>query len=224
MRVIMDGQTITEHAPDFAQGVEMARQRAAEAGRLVIEVLADGVTADELLNRLDDGAASASASGSDSVAQPVAEPITELGITTADKGLFLRETLLNARDALESIRGDQKRAGERIDAGQVAEALSALREIVGGWQSVRAVVDQAAALAGVPLNALTVSTTAGGSMTGDRVIASLASDLSRVRDSVAREDWSLLSETLAFDLDARAAEWSVMIDAIIARTPGAGPV
>jgi hypothetical protein len=56
------------------------------------------------------------------------------------------------------------------------------------------------------------------------VIAALATDLSRIRDSVAREDWSLLSETLAFDLDARAAEWSGLIDALVARTPGASPV
>jgi hypothetical protein len=216
MRVIMDGQTIAEDAPDFTQGVEMARQRAAAAGRLVIEVLADGVAADDLLDRANAHPTGESPTESDSIA--------ELGITTADKGLFLRETLMNARDALEATRADQQRAGERIDAGQVAEALSALREIVAGWQAVRSVVDQAAALAGVPLDALATGDVDGGPTTGDRVIAALATDLSRIRDSVAREDWSLLSETLAFDLDARAAEWSGLIDALVARTPGASPV
>lgn len=211
MRVIMDGQTIAEQATDFAEGVELARQRAAAAGRLVIEVLADGRPADDLLD--------APAGGPQIETRAGAEPVAELGVTTADKGLFLRETLMNARDALDATRADQKRAGERIDGGEVAAALSSLREIVAGWQAVRSVVDQSAALAGVSIGELEVNGTAG-----DGVIAALAGDLSRVRDSVAREDWSLLSETLVFDLDARAVEWAGLIDAIIARTPGTGPM
>ena len=190
MRVTMDGQTISEDAAGIAQALELARQKADELGRLVIEVLADGQPAADLLDRLPQDPAG----------------VAELGVTTADKSLFLRETLFDARDALERTRQDQRQAAALIDAGELAQALGSLRTIVEGWQLVRSVLDQSATLCGLGLHQLRAADT-----TGDEVVNALATDLLALRDAVAREDWSALSDVLACDLDARAEQWLAMI-------------
>lgn len=199
MRVTMDGQTVTDHAAGIAQALDLVRRKAHELGRLVIEVSADGQPAGELLDRMPQDTAG----------------VSELGVTTAEKSLFLRETLLDARDTLERTRADQQSAAAQIDSGEVAQALQALRAIVEGWQLVRSVVDQAAALLGVPLHQLRA-----GDTPGDEVIRALAGDLVALRDAVSREDWSALSDTLACDLDARADQWLGLIAVLTDRAAG----
>lgn len=202
MRVTMDGQTISEDAAGVAQALELARAKAAELGRLVIGVQADGEPASELLDRMPDDPAG----------------VTELGVTTAEKSLFLRETLLEARDALDRTRQDQQRAAELVDSGEVAQAIGSLRSIVEGWQIVRSVIDQAATLAGVPVTGLRA-----GETPGDEAVRALAADLVSLRDAVAKEDWSALSDTLACDLDERAGQWTAMIADLTDRAAGTGP-
>lgn len=199
MRVTMDGQTISEDAAGVAQALELARHKADELGRLVIEVLADGQPAADLLDRLPQDPAG----------------VAELGVTTADKSLFLRETLFDARDALDRTRADQQAAAGLVDSGEVAQALGSLRSIVEGWQLVRSVVDQAATLLDIPLHQLRSNDTPG-----DEVIRALANDLVALRDAVSREDWSALSDTLACDLDARAEQWLGLIAALTDRAAG----
>lgn len=199
MRVTMDGQTISEDAAGVAQALELARHKADEVGRLVIEVLADGQPAADLLDRLPQDPAG----------------VAELRVTTADKSLFLRETLFDARDALDRTRADQQAAAGLVDSGEVAQALGSLRSIVEGWQLVRSVVDQAATLLDTPLHQLRSNETPG-----DEVIRALASDLVSLRDAVSREDWSSLSDTLACDLDARAEQWLGLIAALTDRAAG----
>ncbi len=199
MRVTMDGQTISDDAPSVARAIELARHQSDARGRLIIEVLADGRPAADLLDRLPADTAG----------------VTELGVTTADKSLFLRETLFDARDALERTRADQQTASALVDAGEVASALGSLRGIVEGWQLVRSVVDQAATLLEVPLHQLHADATPG-----DEVIRALAADLVALRDAVAREDWSALSDTLACDLDTRAGQWLGLVAALTDRAAG----
>jgi len=190
MKVTMDGQTIADDASGVAAALDLARRKADELGRLVIEVHADGNVATELLDAMPDDTAG----------------VTELGVTTAEKGLFLRETLLQARDALERTRADQATAAGMLDAGDVAGAIAALRGLVEGWQLVRSVLDQTAALASVSLDELSADGTPG-----DEAVRALAGDLIALRDAVSNEDWSALSDVLACELDARAEQWLALL-------------
>lgn len=194
MKLIIDGQAVGE-VDGVSAAIEMARARAAELGRLIIEVQADGSPAGELLDAPESGSG-----------------VGELGVVTADKSLFLRETLRDARDALESTRADQRRGAALIDKGEVGEAIGALRSIVEGWQAVRTVVDQAAALGDVQLDTLTA-----GELSGVELFNALTADLIALRNAVGGEDWSALSDVLAFDLDERAAQWGVLIETLITR-------
>lgn len=199
MRLVIDGEVVTTEAAGIAQALDLARERAAEAGRTIIEVHADGRPAGTLLDAPSEGT----------------EGVAELGVTTADTGLFLAETLREAGDALNRVRTDQKQAADQLDQGEVAGALGSLRPVIEGWQMVRTVVDQSAALLGVDLQELPV----GGGSASD-LIQSLASDLVALRDAVSHEDWSALGDVLGFDLEERAAAWLGLIDALVRRAEG----
>lgn len=202
MKVTMDGQTIADDAQGVAAALDLARRKADELGRLVIEIHADGAPAPQLLDAMPEDAAG----------------VRELGVTTAEKGLFLRETILQARDTLERTRADQARAAELLDGGDVSGAIASLRGLVEGWQLVRSVLDQAAALAGVPLENLTA-----GDTTGDEAVRALAGDLVALRDAVSREDWSALSDVLACELDARAEQWLALLSSLSDRAAPDAP-
>lgn len=203
MKLVIDGVTVADRVDGIAAALETARVRAEQAGRLIIEVQADGRPAMDLVDQHPEGDAG----------------VAELGVVTADKGLFLRETLLDAREGMEGTRTDQRDAATAIDRGDVAAALSALRTIVEGWQGVRSIIEQSAILGGVSLSELPV----GGGQEGESaegVMRGLSPELVALRDAVTTEDWSTLSDVLGADLDARAERWSALIDALVARIGG----
>lgn len=200
MRLVIDGRVIEGEMAGVAAALRAAREQSEEDGRLVIEVLADGAPASHLLDDPPEGDAGHA----------------ELGVVTADRGLFLRETLLDAKEALAGTREDQKTAAGMIDRGELAGAVGSLGLILEGWQGVQTVVGQASIIAGVGLETLE---TAG--VTADAAIRGLAADLVTLRDAVGGEDWSSLSDVLSGDLDTRAGQWSGLIDALVERVGGA---
>ncbi|MEM9372842.1 MAG: hypothetical protein AAGA55_04285 [Planctomycetota bacterium] len=195
MKLIMDGQTVADDVAGVAQAIDLAREKSAEVGRLIIEVTADGASAEALLETppADDAG------------------VVELGVVTASKGAFLAETLHDAGDALDRVRIDQKQAADLIDRGEVAEATASLGGVMEGWQAVRTVVEQASALMGVDLHSFEVDGTGAA-----ETITGFASDLVGLRDAVSNEDWSALGDVLAFDLEQRAESWKVLLDGLIA--------
>lgn len=199
MKLVIDGVTVADRVDGIAAALETARVRAEQAGRLIIEVQADGRPAMDLVDEHPQGDAG----------------VAELGVVTADKGLFLRETLLDAKEGMEGTRADQRDAATAIDRGDVAAALSALRAIVEGWQGVRSIIEQSAMLGGVPLGELSV-----GSESAEALMRGLGPELVALRDAVTTEDWSTLSDVLGADLDARAGRWSALIDALVVRIGG----
>jgi len=202
MRLIMDGQTVADDVAGVSQAIDLARDKAAQLGRLIIEVKADGQPADGLLDTLPEDAAG----------------VGELGVVTADKGAFLGETLHDAKDALDRVRVDQKQASGMIDQGQVQDAMDSLRGVIEGWQSVRTVVEQSAMLLEVDLHTFDL-----GGVPAAETVAGFAGDLVGLRDAVSNEDWSALGDVLGFELEERAESWNGLLDALIAHArPGAG--
>lgn len=196
MRLVIDGQTVSGDVTGVADALDLAREHASRRGRLIIEVYADGSPAGKLLD-----SPPADAGG-----------VGELGVTTADRSLFLGETLRDARDALDGVSADQAASAAMIDRGDIGAAIGSLRPVVEGWQAVRTIVAQSAALLGVEL----------ATIDEDGSIAGLASDLIAMRDAVSREDWSALGDVLAYDLGERAGLWRTMIDGLIERSGAPG--
>lgn len=194
MKLIMDGQTVADDIAGVSQAIDIARDKAAELGRLIIEVKADGQSADALLDTMPQDTAG----------------VGELGITTADRVSFLTETMHDAKDVLDRIRVDQKQAASMIDQGNVNDANTSLGTVMEGWQAVRTVVDQSAALMGVDLHDFEVN----GAAAAD-VVSGFAQDLVELRTAVTNEDWSALGDVLGYDLEDRAQAWNSLLDGLI---------
>ncbi|MFK7884206.1 MAG: hypothetical protein AB8F26_08515 [Phycisphaerales bacterium] len=194
MKLIIDGETISDDLAGIASAIDMARDKAGELGRLIIEINADGRPAGELLDTLPEDSAG----------------VNELGIVTADKGAFLRETLHNGLEALDLTNIHQAEAATLLDQGKVHEALASLQPVVEGWQTVRTIASQGAMLMGVELQTLSINGTSAGD-----IIAGLAEDLVALRDAVSNEDWSALGDVLGYDLKERTAIWQSFLQTLI---------
>ncbi len=201
MKLIIDGQTAADGVEGVSQAIDLARDRAAEQGRLIIEIKADGRPAGTLLDSPPEDTAG----------------VGEIDVVTADRSAFLSETLYDAKDALGRVRVDQKQAANMIDQGQVNDATASLGPVMEGWQAVRTVVDQAATLLGVDLHVFVVDGTPAA-----ETVSGFASDLVELRNAVTNEDWSALGDVLAFDLEERAQGWDALLDGLIGHAKAGG--
>ena len=210
MIVFLDDERIEPESPTFSAALDLARRTAHERGRVIIEVKGDGasVPADRIDNPPDDGAG-----------------FGELRLVSTPPGPMAREILLEARDTLERARLDQTRAAELVQRGAVADALDPLQSALEAWSLVRGVVDKIQALIGLDPGAVSVETK-GERVTGGECVATLTRALADLRGAVRDNDWSALSDLLAYDLDEQADRWKAVLgelaEAATRDAPGAG--
>lgn len=177
MQVYLDGRLLTSDGTSLASALDSARSAA--GSRLVIEVLADGMS-------VPDG---------DLSNPPGRSPYAgRLEIRTTDRELLLRSVFDEASDLLSDVQARQKRAAACVQAGQLTEALTTIREALGGWATIRQALelaDQAGPADGVR-----------AALPG--VLADLASQLGAVKRAIGSQDWSDLGDVLEYDLHATA--------------------
>ena len=197
MQVWIDDQQLSQ-VDNLEAAFELARQHTQTGGRLIIDILADGSPIDEAL--ID-------TPPSDSTAG-----IRELRMTTTDHDAFLIETIHTAREALALTAQDQARAVLQLRTGELEPAVESLKSVLEGWQGVRDVVGQSAALADIEIDQLSFAQT-----TGARCIEQLSKALQEVLDSLGKQDWSALGDAIEYDLGEQASAWDVLLDEMIAR-------
>jgi leucyl aminopeptidase (aminopeptidase T) len=195
MQVYLDDRKIQPDRATFAAGLRAGVDEAARAGRVIVEVYLDGsVVADTILE-----------------SPPEEDLGTELRLTSVEPRSLVRVTLLDAREALDTARDDQRRAAELIQSGKVEEALAPLSAAIQTWQAVREAVEKTAALARVPLDSLSFP---GGATATDRVVdvvGGLTGRLEEIKRCLASEDWSALADALAYDMDEQAVRWQKLL-------------
>lgn len=188
MKIILDEETLTDSPDTLAEAIALAAQRAAGRGRIVVDIVADGqaVAGEEL----DDSSS-------------LARACDEVRMTTAEPRSFVRVTLLDASDALEQARMEQRRTAELIEAGSMVDAFQTMAGALGLWQAARQALDQGAQLLGLDLSALPLR------RADDlpEAVAELSRCLEEVRRCVGAEDWAGLNDVLLYDLDALAVRW-----------------
>tara|TARA_R110002072_G_scaffold150953_1_gene299731 strand:+ start:75307 stop:75930 length:624 start_codon:yes stop_codon:yes gene_type:complete len=181
---------------------EIARKHAEDAGRLIIDIQADGQPiADALLEEPPSDSAG----------------IAELRLTTTDFSAFLIETISTAKEALDGTRQEQSEAADQIRTGEFEPAVESLKSVLEGWHAVRDVVGQSAALAGFAIDELRVTDAKGTEHTGNECVAQLPVALGEIRNCLGKQDWSSLGDALEYDLDDQATLWDGLLDAMIAR-------
>lgn len=186
MRLLLDGAPVplpTNLAASLSVAVEAGRARAAERGRIIVEVLADG----EPVTSVDLAPGAGSGAGVD-----------EVRLMSEDPRSLVREALREAAGALEQVRDAQREAAELIHRGRPEDATARLTEVFGVWESVKRVVDEGGLILSRPLER-----EAGM----DALLEGLAERLVSVRAMLETSDWAGLADELAFDLDDEADRW-----------------
>lgn len=195
LRVYIDDQEVQPPLPTLRAAIDEARQRAENAGRLVIEVHADGAPiSNELLTSPPDDTAS----------------VDELRFVTTEPGPFIRVTLLDAADSLRQVKADQDKAAEALQAGNIDHAFVALQGVLNGWAIVREVVEKSGTLAGFDPAEVRLPSGEPGKV----LIDGLAGRLGELRDSLSNQDWSGLSDLLAYELDGHCERWAQFLQAL----------
>lgn len=196
MRVFID-QTELNTNPSIADALDAAREHAENAGRLIVDIHADGEAIDDEL--LDNPP-------SDSAG------INELRLTTTDPVAFLVETFASARESLGLVREDQSTAADHLRKGELEPAVESLNAILTGWQAVGEVVAQSAELADIDLNSFEFEGT-----TASAAIEKLGDTLFEIRTNLTHQDWSSLGDAIEYDLDDLAKQWDALLDALAQR-------
>lgn len=204
MKVFLDEQQIEVERESLRAAMSAAIGIANGAGRVVIEVYADG---EPLPSHLLD--------------EPSDDPLSygELRFTSAIPSVMVQQILLDAADALDRVREDQDSASAQIQAGQLADARRSLEQVVALWQLVVLAVQRGGALLDRDLTAIM----AGDPPTPikDR-IGALRTDLEGLASALGDEDWSALSDNLEDEMGSRVEEWQAALKTMADEVAKAG--
>lgn len=194
MQVYLDGQPLTVPNATMATALRAGSDEAQRRGRVVVEVYVDGdMVSDTLLSDPPDEALG-----------------REMRLISVDPRLLVRETLLDAAEALDQARNEQTDSADKIQCGDVEGAMQPLQGAVQKWQAVRDAVEKSASLLEIPMEAKVGETERRLS----DVINALATSLADVRRSLETEDWSALADLLAYDMVDQVKSWQDMMRAL----------
>jgi hypothetical protein len=197
MQVFVDDQPVTVASPTLAAALAAAKQSAHERGRVVIDAVLDGVSVpDELLS------------------SPTQDEFvgSDVRFATADPALLVGETLRGVADALEEAKADHVRAAELIQQGRIEDAMNRLTVAFGVWEQARTAVINGSALLGVALPAMRTD-----EIDAEKAVADLAGRLGEIKRAFVAQDWSGLSDILAYDMPEQGSAWQRLLRGIAER-------
>ncbi len=198
VEVFLDGRTLAVPKPTLAEALRLAASEAQSRGRVIIEVKADG-------ERIPDSM----------LVEPSAEltGVRVLSFTSANPRELVAQTLRDAVAALDETSQDHLTASDYLQTGRTQEAIEVMGRVITSWQAVGGVVEQSAALLGLRLGELTLE-----GVEPDQGFTAATSELRThlraMKDAMEQEDWSALSDVLAYDLEAQAGRWRVLVGAL----------
>lgn len=196
MQVLLDGRVIPVDRPTLAAAIDAAARHAQANGRVVITAAVDG-------RQLSD----------DELSSP-ADTLTnalEVKLTSAAPSDLVAEMLTSAADAVRNIRASQQAAATLVQAGKLNEAGEHLQSVFTVWQAVTGGLEQAAQLLSLDLSTLRVPDGYGDTIAVSPQIEILVEKLRDLQDGLKTQDWSRVSDTLAYDLDESAKSWDQVL-------------
>lgn len=189
MQVFIDNQPLLTPAPLTTLGAALAAVRGKAGDRLVVEVEADGKPVP----------------GEHFSQPPSTSPYAGvLRVKTADAATLLRDSLMYAATAVRDMRPRQIAAAEMIQASNTSEAMAALTEVISCWEQAKQVIHLAGSLG--------VTVPAGlGDAEVTRAVSELGRSLEEIRRSLRDQDWSSLSDVLAYDMPGLSDRWGTLL-------------
>lgn len=194
MLAFLDDQPLTLERATFACALATASDAARGSGRIVSQVWLDGAPV-----------------GAAILKHPPELPLGKevRVVSQAPATVSEGETGLgSARAALGRASAAQAQAADLIQTARVEESLRPLAEAIGAWQEVQETVSRELSWA-------------AGLESFEAMLEELAAKLREVQRSLGAQDWSALSDVLAYDMKEQAAGWGELIDGV-AESSGAG--
>ncbi len=191
MNVFLDDVAVVLPDATLPVALDVIGAHAGERGRIVVEVLCDGVPASE--EQLAGSGAG----------------ISELRCRSADPRELVRATLEDAVRELDLLIPDQKATRDKLWVGRTPEAMDELRGILERWRMVREALEQCARAMDVPLERITSASGA----TGAGVAAAMARDLEAIRAELAAGHVVELADLIGGNLCELASSWRGVIAA-----------
>lgn len=188
MRVLLDDRECPFDADSIGAALAHGVDLAEHAGRRVVDVHVDGNTWGD--TELNDPAKLASSA-------------TEVRLTSVEPGVLLRDTFVNAAQALADAEKLQRNAAKHLQADEAKEGMDALQEALQVWMDVqRAVVD---GLEFGKIDAATIQT-AEGSFT--EATEELNARFSSLRDAMRAGDTVAICDCLLYEFPTTIRRWT----------------
>lgn len=202
MRVLLDDSPIEVEPATIERAFEVGREEADARGRIVIEVLGDGLSIDQAM-----------------IENPPADSggFAELKLVTADPGVFVSVTLTDSAAVLDEAARAQRAVADELLAGRVEGALEPMQAALSAWAVVRDVVDKSAAILGMDTGEIDV-----GGVSGSAIIDGLADRLGEIRRALGEQDHSALADVMAYDMPEQVERWRGLLTEMATRAAGGG--
>lgn len=192
MRILLDGNRCDAKAASVAEAIGAGMIAAQSAGRRLVEVVVDGATLSP--QDLHSPACLDRAAG-------------EVRLVSADPGLMVRETFMQAADALREIDSMQRLAAEMLQSGDVAAAMETLDGAISSWMLVQDAVLKGSRFAGIDLERAT-----WGDLRAGDVVTRLNRHLTSMAAALRRRDHIALSDTLLYEMPDLVASWKAVME------------
>lgn len=210
MKVTLDGRELPA-TKNLAEAINAAVSAARSAGRVVVEVYADGrhLTGDEL-------------SKPESFAG-----VGELRLVSAEPRTLVSESLYDTRDLLDRARSSQETAAAALQVGDMKAAMENLQAAFDVWQVVLTAITNAAQLLGIDLDGVECRE---AGPTGVRVetvkvkAQGLVEKLGAIKESFNSGDTAALADVLAYDMDSQVTSWQGLLHALAEQARAMPPI
>jgi len=196
MRVLLDEQPCASEASTIGDAIDRAAAAAETRGRVVVEVVVDGVRWGE---------------AELSSHERRTKPADEVACVTADLRELIVQTLTDASAGLRDADAIQRESAELMQADRQPEAMARLGEALDIWQRVQEAVCKSSDAIGLDLTSLPLP---GDSF--DVRIARLNEHLRTLQAGLENGDPVGLADTLLYDLPTVVADWRELLDTMAA--------
>ncbi len=191
MKLLLDEQPCQCEVGTIGEAIAEGATIAQERGRMVVEVLVDGIVWD------DD--AFADPTQSEGVAD-------EVHLISADRVEMVVGVMNDAVSTLDQIEAQQTDAANLIDAGDESGAMRTISEAISMWSAIH----QAIHLTGevVPLR---LDEPIDGLGPAGTIMNELTQSLSSLKDSIVRHDFVVVGDVLRYEMPNVLTRWRDLI-------------
>ena len=195
MPVFVDDMPVDLASVDLAAVLESAKSQLRDSGRIVVNVLLDGLALDgeELSRRLTESVGG-----------------REVRLYTADPRDLSRSTLEMLLAEFDEVVRHQNEVADLISRDETSEAMTRLVDVMEKWRQSQEALRNVAGVVGIDLNDLDVE--------GDpaiRIIEQVIERLKTVRDTIEARDFVGLADVLSYEGPRLVERWQKLILRII---------